>query len=233
MSKVIRISDSIFSRLQKISTPLVDSPGSVIERILDYYEKSQPDNIAKRQDSEGGNYMAVSAETETGLYLAPANKENLEATIINPVPFSVANKYLNTNQASKLKLALTNTEEFRCWAMTKSSRPKFNSMNNGDYILFTLKGTGKFSYFGRVIYKVESLKLGQALWSIVPTLPWELIYFIDEIVHVDIDKERLIKALGYNDGYVVPGIVRVNSERIEQLAHKHGSILKFIRSITS
>ncbi len=38
MGKVIRISDSIFRRLQKLATPFEDSPANVIERLLDHYD---------------------------------------------------------------------------------------------------------------------------------------------------------------------------------------------------
>ena len=35
---VIRISDPVFGRLQAIATPLVDTPASVIEKLLDFYD---------------------------------------------------------------------------------------------------------------------------------------------------------------------------------------------------
>lgn len=58
MSPVIRISDEIFGRLQKHATPLVDTPASVVEKLLDYYESGeiiQPYNesIKLNPDSPG------------------------------------------------------------------------------------------------------------------------------------------------------------------------------------
>ena len=41
MMPVIRISDPVFERLQSIATPLVDTPGSVVEKLLDFYESHQ------------------------------------------------------------------------------------------------------------------------------------------------------------------------------------------------
>ncbi|UCF03229.1 MAG: hypothetical protein JSV14_06190 [Deltaproteobacteria bacterium] len=38
MSKVIRISQSIFQRLQKLAIPLEDTSADVIERLLDFYD---------------------------------------------------------------------------------------------------------------------------------------------------------------------------------------------------
>lgn len=42
MLPVIRISDSIFERLQALATPLVDTPATVIERLLDSFESQTP-----------------------------------------------------------------------------------------------------------------------------------------------------------------------------------------------
>ena len=41
MSKVIRISESIFRRLQGLAVPLEDTPASVIERLLDFYDSHE------------------------------------------------------------------------------------------------------------------------------------------------------------------------------------------------
>src|SRR5258705_5965451 len=39
MSPVVRIPEESYQRLQKLATPFVDSPASVIDRLLDFYEK--------------------------------------------------------------------------------------------------------------------------------------------------------------------------------------------------
>ena len=41
MYKGIRISQSIFERLQKLAVPLEDTPADVIERLLDFYDANQ------------------------------------------------------------------------------------------------------------------------------------------------------------------------------------------------
>src|ERR1700731_2854008 len=38
MTPVIRISDEIFQRLQLLATPLVDTPATVVQKLLDSYE---------------------------------------------------------------------------------------------------------------------------------------------------------------------------------------------------
>jgi hypothetical protein len=52
MMPVIRIPDSTFERLQTIAKPFVDTPASVIERLLDFYEagsggQKQPPNVPR------------------------------------------------------------------------------------------------------------------------------------------------------------------------------------------
>ena len=44
MMPVIRVPDDVFSRLQKIATPLVDTPASVVKRLLDLHESIQRPN---------------------------------------------------------------------------------------------------------------------------------------------------------------------------------------------
>jgi hypothetical protein len=49
MSHVIRISEPIFLRLQALATPFVDTPASVIERLLDYYLETNGDSFHPKQ----------------------------------------------------------------------------------------------------------------------------------------------------------------------------------------
>jgi len=51
MMPVIRVSDPIFGRLQRIATPFVDTPASVIQRLLDFYEsRSKPKEHEDHED---------------------------------------------------------------------------------------------------------------------------------------------------------------------------------------
>ncbi|WP_013322567.1 T4SS efffector SepA family protein [Gloeothece verrucosa] len=48
-SRVIRISESIFTRLQSHAEPLVDTPATVIEKLLDYYEEFKKNNRRNKE----------------------------------------------------------------------------------------------------------------------------------------------------------------------------------------
>jgi len=49
---------------------------------------------------------------------------------------------------------------------------------------------------------------------------------------INIPKEKLVSALGYDQGYVVPGIIRVSSERVQNIINLYGNISKFISALT-
>ncbi len=230
MSKVIRISDSIFKRLQQLSTPLIDTPATVIERILDFYEQRQNPTMNSSKIDDPGDFT-IKTYDDVGLYLAPASEDNLQTSILGSIPISVAEAYLDTFQLAELKTALNGKDKFHCWAMTKSRRSQFNQMNPGDIVLFSSKGTGRFSYKGKVICKLQSAALGNALWSVVPGMPWELIYFLDDIEKINIDKEKLVIALGYDQSYVVPGVVRVSEERMKHAAKHYGRVEELLMKL--
>ena len=47
MAREINITESVFNRLQKIAVPFEDTPSSVIETLLDFYERYKNDIIEK------------------------------------------------------------------------------------------------------------------------------------------------------------------------------------------
>jgi hypothetical protein len=49
MSRVVRISETSFQRLQKLAVPLEDTPSSVIERLLDFYDSKGNQNTPKKE----------------------------------------------------------------------------------------------------------------------------------------------------------------------------------------
>jgi hypothetical protein len=57
MSPVIRVSDTIYKRLQNLATPFVDNPATVIERLLDYHDgvAEQAEGCEQSEDAEEVN----------------------------------------------------------------------------------------------------------------------------------------------------------------------------------
>jgi hypothetical protein len=165
------------------------------------------------------------------LFLVPASKANLEATVIGSVSTTVAERFLSPYQSESLKNALGNQKTFHCWAVTESLRSTFEHMERGDAVLLTIKGTGMFSYFTHVIHKVESEELGNHLWSYTPGKPWKLIYILDDICEIAINKSKLVSALGYQSNDMVAGTRRVRDEYLTKVSGQYGSLRKFLEAM--
>jgi len=81
MTPVIRIPNDVFERLQALAIPLVDTPGSVIERLLDMHEpKGRPNAVPSPLEPSGGDNSQSVADVETA-YETYENRNNPHVTI--------------------------------------------------------------------------------------------------------------------------------------------------------
>lgn len=232
MTPVIRISDEVFRKLQALSEPLVDTPNSVIERLLESATAAGPKGSTQPgAPAPRARQVTAAGGDSPGLFLAPASAENIAATISRGVRVSDIVGRLDAATAELLRRHVEG-ERFHCWAMTVSSRGTFDNMSVGDLVLFTPKGTGRFTYRATVAGKLESQTLGDLLWSVTPGKPWSLIYLLSDVRRVDIDKERLVAEFGYDRSFRVFGITRVQSERMRSALTRRGSLESVLRAAT-
>ena len=157
------------------------------------------------------------------LLLVPAKRENIEQSIENPVDLSFSNNYLNENFIDNI-LHRSGNEGIRCWAVTKPKKKLFTEIANGDRVLLTEKGTGLFTHLGTIIGKTQNADFGNALWPYKREYPWEYIYFITDIEKVKLDKKQLIKKLGYDESYTVPGPIMTNWDGDIESANIFGTV---------
>lgn len=225
MSKVIRISDETFSRLQKLAEPLVDTPASVINKLLDEFESKLSGNKANE------TAMTYKIATNKNLFLVPADKSNIKLSIQKKVKTEDAIRFLTPAEQDELKSILNGDDSFNCWAMTESNRSTFESMNNGDFVLLSEKKTGKFNFIGKVKGKIESKSLGNNLWSFTPGKPWSLIYILEDVKSINIDKQEMVQTLGYAENYWVPGVIRVQQENLENALSQYGDFKSMINTL--
>lgn len=225
MSKVIRISDKTFSRLQNLAEPLVDTPASVIDKLLDEYE------TGLTQEKTNEPRKTYSSFFGKNLFLVPADKSNIKLSIQKKVKTDNALKFLTPSEKEDLNSILKNDDSFNCWAMTESNRSTFESMNKGDFVLLSEKKTGKFNFIGSVKGKIESKSLGNNLWSFTPGKPWSLIYILDGVNSINIDKREMVKTLGYAENFWVPGVIKVQKENLENAVAQYGNFTAMINSL--
>lgn len=233
MSKVIRIDDETFARLQNLAEPFIDTPSSVVERLLNYYESRQAATHSSRLDTNTSTKPREENRMVQNLFLAPASNDNLKKTIKKSINISSIEQYLTKEEFQTIKSCANNPDILHCWAMTESNRTKYNEMSLGDIVLFSEKGSGKFQYFGQVVAKIENERLGGLLWEFVPNKPWSLIYFLEDIKIINIEKSKLVSALGYNKQYVVPGIIKINQVARDTILSQYGSFQLFLDTFTA
>lgn len=233
MSKVIRIDDDTFARLQNLAEPFIDTPSTVVERLLNYYESRQ----ASILEPKIGKNIVSSNQKENkmaqNLFLAPASEENLRKTIKRSIGLASIENLLSDKEQQVIKSSVSNPSFLNCWAMTESNRTKYNEMSPGDVVIFSVKDSGKFQYCGKVVAKIENEKLGKQLWDFVPTKAWKLIYFLEEIKSINISKSKLVVALGYDKNYVVPGVIKINPVARDTVLTQHRNFDAFINSFSA
>jgi hypothetical protein len=254
MSKVIRISEETFIRLQELAEPLVDTPATVIERLLDFYERERrrPENVRRvlqRQIRHPDEHVMMSPIHEMrmerigavvkeegameyfgvvpNLFLVPVSREHVSASIGRAVPYAKAERFILPRQRIQLQRAIEGASTFQCYAMSESNRPVFESMRPGDYVLLTVAGSEQFNYLARAVTKFESEELGRELWPVdedEDDQPLSLIYALEDVQQVAIDHAKLNRALGYSPRYSVTNAIRVDPKRLEPQLVEFGGI---------
>lgn len=226
MAPVVRISDDVFRRLQRISEPLVDTPSQVIDRILAFYERT----ATSQADAQRAEHVVPSTSvalqnadvaTDTRLFIAPASEANLNRTVLSGIAVSSVESFLTPAQLSELRAALGTLSSFNCWALTESRRPVFDSMRMNDVVVLI---TPQTAFTGRIQHRLISERLGNHLWASQPRLPWKYIYLLSDIRERHIRKDMLSRALGYKETHAFPGVSRVRPEALRKALDAHGSI---------
>ena len=176
MTPVVRIPDEVYERLKALAEPFIDTPVSVIERLLAEYEDAEsvrgsPEGMLSRVEGTPVRRKQRTAGFQASgprLFLAPASGPNLDESLRNPVDLMNAKFHLERAQFEELENALDGEKKFKCWAMTAKRRSLFRQMQIGDFVLFSEKGTGLFGMKGRVLTKFESRSFGEACWPVEP-----------------------------------------------------------------
>lgn len=161
------------------------------------------------------------------LYFVPASRENLELSIERQVAPAALAPHLPDSVLSEI-LSKAPTEGIRCWAMTTSKQSTFDAMQPGDLVLLSESGTGCFTHFAQVTFKVRSKSLGDALWSVRGENSWELIYFLRNIQRVRVPKSEFVTKFEYKPNFDVAGTTRVSDERVEKFESLYGPVTDYL-----
>jgi len=165
------------------------------------------------------------------LYLVSASPENLNTTLLGSVHLNNVANILSSSQQLQIASTLDGADSFHCWAMTENLRNHFSRMEIGDVVLISEHRTGKFNYAARVIGKLENENLGNHLWPLSHENPWKLIYLLDNITEVAVNKPKLLAELGYDSTDAVQKSRRVRDAAVTLVTEKYGSIPAFLTAM--
>ncbi|MDZ4860102.1 MAG: hypothetical protein SGI88_14080 [Candidatus Hydrogenedentes bacterium] len=231
MAPVIRITDEVYTRLQRLAEPFVDTPATVIERLLNAQEGERR-NVAGKENgaiatSQLRNYQPELWEQTpcNNLFLAPGNKTNLDRSILQSVQISDINQLLTPEQRGILR----NTQSLRCFALKEHARTNYNAMRPGDLVLFSENGSGKFKYASRIQTTFENASLGKLIWR---DPQWKLIYLLNpqQTWITDLNKPNTLEKCGYDRNFWLPGFIQVSAEVVVRIKRSQGSFAGFLAS---
>ncbi|MBD2098752.1 DUF3883 domain-containing protein [Trichocoleus sp. FACHB-591] len=160
------------------------------------------------------------------IYLAPATRQNIEVSIEKNVPLQILEKYLDNHLIKEI--SERGKGIYHCWAMTRAKKRDFMSMALGDTVLLSESGTKKFNYGAHVICKIQSPALGNSLWPFVGKNPWEFIYFLTDVISLNILKRDLLNKLNYSTSFDLPGPLRVSDDRMKYFQLENGDLFTWL-----
>lgn len=168
----------------------------------------------------------------TGLILAPATRDNLVATIRRVVPFDTLEGVVSAELLAKLRQSSGVPGGAHFWAVIRGKRTLWESLVRQDIVLFLETGSQYASDSARPVGRIESRRLGDRLWRIVPGDPWELVFVVDHVRRHRIPKSHLLEELGYNRAFRVPGTIRVSDDRLQRVRTSWGSLERMLEGIS-
>jgi hypothetical protein len=149
------------------------------------------------------------------ILLAPATKENEQASLTTAVDVDVLFSKLSPERAAQWREAVGNRKLIHPWALSESKRSIFSQLNAGDLVLLSVRGSGRFNYRGIVSTKIECPDAGRHIWPLEGNAPWTLIYLISDLTLISIPKKDLLTGVGFDAGYDLPGANLLRGEKVE------------------
>jgi hypothetical protein len=145
-------------------------------------------------------------------------------TVLRDVSTKDVEKFLSADERRRLSGAFPKGA-FRAWGavLGESNTPNWDRMQVGDVVAAYYEG--KLSHVGYVGFKTRNPALARGLWGEDEGgRTWELVYLLSSVTEVNLPVEILGREIGYKANWKPQGFSRVQSERLESLLVKYGSV---------
>lgn len=164
-----------------------------------------------------------------GLYYFTASdkdaRKHLEDTIKNP--FNIGEFSFLLDESTLKLLSDNNSSNYvNMWGATPGSSNilRWGKLKAGDFILAYSEGT--FLYFGEVFGKTHNTDLAREVWGSRKTdgATWEYIYFIKNLVPIELRKEEFAAFFGYRNNFTPQGFSNIDEKVLSGVIDKFGTI---------
>lgn len=164
---------------------------------------------------------------QRNVFLAPASSEHVNETVfVKPVKGIKVASIQGLIPIDRVAGVLTPTERealekvypdgmIRMWGTRSISDLRWDSIKNGDHVLFYHKGT--YIYLGELAYKSKNGRLAQKVWKAYLGATWNVVFFVKNVRPINIAKEALNKAAGYEEDFGPQAFMAVREKGLSKV----------------
>jgi len=149
------------------------------------------------------------------VFLAPGLFKNIKRSIIDGV--NVNELDVRDSSLKEKLLKHYDVGIVKLWALKETLHPRWDTINNGDYVLFY--HAGKLIYVGKVCFKYPFMDepgqvevgsyLAESVWGRdVDGKTWPYLFFLEDVREIDLTLSKLNELAGYNLN-TIAGFMRI------------------------
>jgi len=156
----------------------------------------------------------------SGIILQPASDKTFSRphyvdTIINPVPLNRIAEHLSATQLTQITSSIT-TDAVSTWGIKLYGIRQWEKIEPGDTVLFAWDN--QYRSMSTVLTKIQNTPLARDLWGEDEAgNTWELTYFIQQPIDINVPYEHLNAAGGFKPNYVPQGVNVLQGEKAERV----------------
>lgn len=139
--------------------------------------------------------------------------------------------FLSTDEVSKLT-DYTHGRPYAVWGAVPGSGNvrTWETMDQGDYIL--VYRSGKIIAAAEVAAKIHNPRLAEYFWDKDSDgKTWELVYFLTNVIEVNVNQPSLNRYLGYNENYFPRGFMSIDQDKTNKLLQTYGDLLSLLEKL--
>ncbi len=171
----------------------------------------------------------LSPSHQPHIFLVPKSDarscQNFQKTVLDGCSKEAIHPFLTLEEQNMLK----GREKFQIWGI-KGNVPSWKKIKPNDFMFFYKDK--RIHHVAKVIFPKQSRELSEKLWGHIETSEgyryWEYIFFLKDLIPVNLDYAVLKDIAQYSPKAYVQGFQTYSPQGTESIIKKYGSIEKFI-----